>query len=152
MDWTWDLREEKGNTRVLFGACDDDLVFHGDLALHCGADLPASVLGDLQFKALWSRYQRCHKEIPVGDVNLATCLHLGLTCLQLMTPQGWRIILCSTPTPGVNLVLFSRALDYQLTFNQQKHHKHCSFSKLWLARHLFFLIDLEIQECGEWIN
>ena len=51
----WDLREEKGNTRVLFGACDDDLVFHGDLALHCGADLPASVLGDLQFKALWLR-------------------------------------------------------------------------------------------------
>ena len=82
----WDLREEKGSTRVLFGACDDDLVFHGDFALHCGADLPTSVLGDLQFKALWSRYQRCHKEIPVGDVNLATCLHLGLTWLQLMTP------------------------------------------------------------------
>ena len=53
----WDLREEKGNTRVLFGACDDDLVFHGDLALHCGADLPTPVLGDLQFKAPWSRYQ-----------------------------------------------------------------------------------------------
>ena len=97
-------------------------------------------------------HQWCHKEIPVGDVNLATCLHLGLTWLQLMTPQGWRIILCSTPTPGVNLVLFSRALDYQSTFNQQKHHKYCSFSKLWLSRHLFFLIDLEIQECGEWIN
>ena len=31
------------------------LVFHGDLDLHCGGDLPASVLGDLQFKALWSR-------------------------------------------------------------------------------------------------
>ena len=51
----WDLREEKGSTRVLFGACDDDPVFHDDLALHCGADLPTPVLGDLQFKALWSR-------------------------------------------------------------------------------------------------
>ena len=39
----------------LWSLCDDDLVFHDDLALHCGADLPASVLGDLQFKALWSR-------------------------------------------------------------------------------------------------
>ena len=31
-------------------------------------------------------HQWCHKESPVGDVNLATCLHLGLIWLQLMTP------------------------------------------------------------------
>ena len=165
MDWTWDLREEKGNTRVLFGAWHDDLVFHDALPFPVELTFLLLFWETFSLRLSWQVQQWCQKEVPVGDVNLATCLPLGLTWLQLLTPvvgiatrdmhppaSGLENCPLFYTRPRCKPCIFSRALDYQSTFNQQKHHKYCSFSKLWLSRHLFFLIALEIQEYGGWIN
>ena len=87
-------------------------------------------------------HQWCHREVPPGDVNSATCLHLGLKCLWLLTPlvgtagldlRGLRdmhppaselgIVLCVPVTPGVDLIFCSRASNYRLVFNSANHHK-----------------------------
>ena len=112
MDWTWDLREEKevnasvrvwrlstwvngedGERRETQGFSLKPLPFAVtglfsvvDLALHCGAPLPTPVLADLQFRAPWLGHQWCDGEVLWGSVNLATCLHLGLSWWQLLTP------------------------------------------------------------------
>lgn len=56
-----------------------------DRDLHCGTPLPTPVLGDLHLRAPWLGHQWCDGEVLWGNVNLATCLHLGLSWLQLLT-------------------------------------------------------------------
>ena len=117
----------------------NDLVSRKDLTLHCGAALPTPVLGDLQFKVPWLRSSVRSRGGPPGDVSLDLCLLLilswfwllaplvGITGLDLRAPRDWHppasglgIVLCAPFTPGIKLICYSRASNYQLAFNIAK--------------------------------
>ena len=151
----WGRWREKRHVRVLFGAyhlCNDWMSLFFDKTKWLFSMMTLSFTVELAFLLLcWETFslkvpdwghQWCHREVPPGDVNSATCLHLGLKCLWLLTPfvgtaglelRGLRdmhppaselgIVLCAPITPGVDLIFWSRASDYQLVFNSANHHK-----------------------------
>ena len=165
MDWTWALRaerdwrwflgaetehlgeggrwREKGKARVLFGACHvcDEWPCFQERILPFTVELlfPLLCWETFSLRSPGWGHQWCHGEVPRGDVNLALCLHLGLSWLWLLTPlvriigldlraprdrhppaSGLGIVLCAPFTPGVKLICYSRASNYQLAFNIAK--------------------------------
>ena len=151
----WGRWREKRHVKVLFGAyhlCNDWMSLFFDKTKWLFSMMTLSFTVELPFLLLcWETFslkvpdwghQWCHREVPPRDVNSATCLHLGLKCLWLLTPfvgtaglelRGLRdmhppaselgIVLCAPVTPGVDLIFCSRASNYRLVFNSANHHK-----------------------------
>ena len=87
---------------------------------------------------------------------MATCLYFVLNCLWLLTPlvgmagldlrgplhppvTELGIVLCAPFTPGIKLVYFSRASDYQLAFNSAKTSPVMFFLKTLIFEAILFL-------------
>ena len=146
----WGRWREKGKARVLFGACHlcDEWPCFQERILPFTVELPFPLLSwetfSLGLPGWWPGWghQGCHRELPPGDVNLATCLHLGLNRLWLLTPlvgiagldlraprdrhlpvTELGIVLCAPFTPGVKLVCFLELLLTSWLSIKQKHYQ-----------------------------
>ena len=164
----WGRQREKGDARVLFGACHlcDEWPCFQERILPFTVELLFPLLCwetfSLRF-AGWG-HQWCHGKVPPGDVSLALCLHLSLSWLWLLTPlvgitgldlraprdrhppaSGLGTVLCAPFTPGVKLVCYSRASNYQLAFNAAKTSQVMfSLKPSIFEANLFLLLALEL--------
>ena len=164
----WGRQKENGDARVLCWACHlcDEWPCFQERILLFTVEQPFPLLCWETFSLglpAWG-HQGCHREVPPGDVNLATCLYLVLNWLWLLTPlvgtagldlraPGDRhppvtelgIVLCAPFTPDVKLGYFSRASGYQLAFTSAKTSPLMFFLKpLIFEAILFLLLALEI--------
>ena len=133
---------EKGKARFLFGACHlcDEWPCSQERVLPFTVErlVPLRCWETFSLRFPGWDHQWCHGEVPRGDVTLAPCLHLGLSWLWLLIPlvritgldlraprdryppaSGLGIVFCPF-TPGVKLICYSRASNYQLAFNVAK--------------------------------
>ena len=152
-------QREKGDARVLFGACHlcDEWPCFQERILPFTVELPFSLLCWETFRVGLPGcvHQWCHRQIPPGDVNSATCLYFVLNWLRLLTPlvgmagldlrgplhspvTELGIVLCAPFTPIIKLVYFSRASDYQLAFNSAKTSPGMFFLKTLIFEAILF--------------